>query len=119
MWGNTWWSTKVDAKLLSDLVIISVFSSNNPLDFHESIPVVPLKYLMYSLAGINTKQFWSFPEENFFDSLRILNYLSHLLLIFLLILFDSFLSEVTFSFNFLFIIKIFLFYEIRNVICAC
>ena len=29
--------------------------SDFPLDFHESIQVLPLKYLMYSLAGINTK----------------------------------------------------------------
>ena len=38
---NKWWSTKVGAKLLSDLVIFSIFSS-------ELIPVVPL-------TGINTK----------------------------------------------------------------
>ena len=55
MSGNKWWSTKVSKKLLSDLVIFSVFSSNVTLDFHESIWVVPLKYLMYFLAGINTK----------------------------------------------------------------
>ena len=40
------------AKLLS---IFSIFSSEIPLDFHESIRVVPLKYLMYFLAVINTK----------------------------------------------------------------
>ena len=40
MSGNTWWSTKVGAKLLSDLVIVSVFSSDIPLDFHELIRVV-------------------------------------------------------------------------------
>ena len=45
MSGNTWWSTKVGAKLLSDLVIFSIFSSNIPLDFHGLIWVVPLKYL--------------------------------------------------------------------------
>ena len=52
---NIWWSTKVGAKLLSYLVIFSIFSSDIPLDFHELIRVVLLKYLMYFLAGINTK----------------------------------------------------------------
>ena len=56
MSGNKWWSIKVGAKLLSNLVIFSIFSSDNPLDFHESIPVVvSLKYLMHISAGINTK----------------------------------------------------------------
>ena len=41
-----WWSTKVDSKLLLDLVIFSVFSFEIPLDFHNSIGAVPLKYLM-------------------------------------------------------------------------
>ena len=50
-----WWSTKVDAKLLSDLVKFSIFSFDVPLDFHKLIQVVPLKYLMYFLAGLNTK----------------------------------------------------------------
>ena len=55
MSGNTWGSTKVGAKLLSDLVIFSIFSYDIPLDFHDSIRVVSLKYLMYFLAVINTK----------------------------------------------------------------
>ena len=55
MSGNAWWSTKVSEKLLSDLVIFSIFSSENPLDFHESIQVNSLKYLTFFLAGINTK----------------------------------------------------------------
>ena len=54
MSGTTWWSVKVAAKLLSDLVIFSILSSEIPLDFHELIQVMPLKYLMYFLAGINT-----------------------------------------------------------------
>ena len=54
MSDNTWISTKVGAKLLSDLVIFSIFSSEIPLDFHESIGVVLLKYLIYFLDGINT-----------------------------------------------------------------
>ena len=53
MSGNTWWN--VGAKLLSDLVIFSVFPFKVLLDFHESIQGVPLKYSMYFLAGINTK----------------------------------------------------------------
>ena len=54
MSGNTWWSTKVGVKLLPDLVLFSIFSSDIPLDFRESIVVVLLKFLMYFLAGINT-----------------------------------------------------------------
>ena len=50
-------SCKKGVKLLYDLVIFSIFCSDFPLDFHESIQVLPLKYLMYSLACINTKQF--------------------------------------------------------------
>ena len=34
---------------------ISIFSLDIPLDFHELIRVVPLKYLMYFLTSINTK----------------------------------------------------------------
>ena len=52
---NTWWSTKVGAKLLPDLVIFPILSSDIPLDFHDSIQVVPLNYFMYFLVGINTK----------------------------------------------------------------
>ena len=55
MSGNTWWSAKVSAKLLSDLLIFSIFSSDIPVDSHQSIQIVPLKYLMYFLAGIKTK----------------------------------------------------------------
>ena len=43
-------STKVGAKLLPDLVIFSIFSTDIPLDFYESIWVVPLKYLMCFLT---------------------------------------------------------------------
>ena len=53
--GNRWGSTKVGAKLLPNLVIFSIFSSEIPLDFHNSIRLVPLKYLMYFLDVINTK----------------------------------------------------------------
>ena len=55
MSGNTWWSKKAGAKLLSDLAIFSIFSSDVWLDFHKSIRVVLLKYSIYFLAGINTK----------------------------------------------------------------
>ena len=51
MFGNIWWSTK----LLLDLVIFSIFSSNISSDFLESIRVVSLKHLMYLLAGKNSK----------------------------------------------------------------
>ena len=42
---------------IGKLVIFSIFSSNNSLDGHESIEVVPLKHLIYFLTGINTKLF--------------------------------------------------------------
>ena len=47
MSGNKWRSTKVGTRLSSDLVIFSTFSSGTPYDFHKSIQVVPLKYLMH------------------------------------------------------------------------
>ena len=37
------------------LVIFTLFRSDIPLDFHDSVRVVPVKYLMYLLTGINTK----------------------------------------------------------------
>ena len=43
---------KVGAKRLPDLVLCSIFFSEIPLDFQE---LIPLKYFMYFLAGINTK----------------------------------------------------------------
>ena len=52
---NTGGSTKVGAKMPSELVIFSIFSSDIPLDFQVSVPVVPLKYLMCFLASVNTK----------------------------------------------------------------
>ena len=44
---NKWWSTKDSAKLLSDLVIFSIISTDIPLNVHDSIWVVPVKYLLY------------------------------------------------------------------------
>ena len=46
--------TKSWSKLLSDLVIFSILSSDIPLDIHNSIRIVPAKYLKYFLGGINT-----------------------------------------------------------------
>ena len=43
---NTWWLTKVGAKLLSDLVVFSIFSSDISLESQQSIWVVSLKYVM-------------------------------------------------------------------------
>ena len=52
MSGNKWWSIKVSAKLFS---VFQYFYSDIPLDFHNSVRVVPLKCLMHFLVGINTK----------------------------------------------------------------
>ena len=54
MSNNTWLSINVGTKLLPDLVMFLRFVSDILLDFYESIGVV-LKYLIYFLAGINTK----------------------------------------------------------------
>ena len=70
---NESWSTKVGVKLLSDLVILSRLFFDIPLDFHGSIWVVLVKYLMCFIAGINTKKCWNIPEEKYFASLKILN----------------------------------------------
>ena len=93
MSGKKWWSTRVRWKLLSDLVIFSRLSSNILLDFHDSIRVVPVKYLMY----------WNIPEEEFFAPLRILNLsmksfvnpFVDVALTFFNSLFNSFLFDVT------------------------
>ena len=39
----------------ADLVIFSIFPWNIPLDFYESIRIVPLKYLMYFLVAVYPK----------------------------------------------------------------
>ena len=46
MSGKIWWCRKASAKLLPHLVILPILSANIPLDFHDSVWVVPLKYLM-------------------------------------------------------------------------
>ena len=73
MSGNKWWSTKVVTKSLTDLAIFSILSSEIPLNFHDSIRVVPLKHLTYFLAGINTKSVWNIPKEKYSAPLRILD----------------------------------------------
>ena len=55
MSGNKWLSTNVGAKSLSVCVMFSIPSPDIPLDFHDSTWVVLVKYLMYSLSGINVK----------------------------------------------------------------
>ena len=65
-------STKVGAKLLSDLVIFSIFSTDIPLDFYESIWVVPLKYLMCFLTMYKYYICWNIPEEKLFTISLIL-----------------------------------------------
>ena len=70
LFGNKWWSTKVAAKLLFGVVTFSIFYSDIPLGFHESIRVVPLKYLIYFLADINTKYLWTFSWRKIFCSIK-------------------------------------------------
>ena len=59
--------------VLLDFVIFSIFSFKTPLDFHESFRLEPLKYLVYFVSGINTKQFWNIFAEKYFPPLRIIN----------------------------------------------
>ena len=66
MINKSWWER------LSDLVIFSVFSSDIPIHFQELIRSVPLKCLIYFVAGINTNYFWNIHEEKYFDPFRIL-----------------------------------------------
>ena len=45
--GNKWWSTKVGAKFLSDLVMFLILSPDIPLDFSDSTRDVLVKHLTY------------------------------------------------------------------------
>ena len=45
---NTWWSIKVGAKLLSDLGIFLIFSSDILLIFHESVRVNEASNVVFS-----------------------------------------------------------------------
>ena len=74
MSGNILWSTKVDEKLHSDLVILSISFSNITLNFKESIRVELLKYLMcfFNVFKWITNE-WNISEEKYFAPLRILN----------------------------------------------
>ena len=108
MSGNKWWSTKVAANLLSDLVMFSTLISDIPLDFHDSTRVVLLKYLMYFLVRISTKWIWNIPKEKYFTPLRILNLsiksfvnpFVDIALAFFDSSFDSFLFDVIFLLNY-------------------
>ena len=48
--GKKLWSTKVYVKVLSDLAIFLILSSGIPVNFHYSMPVVLVRYLMYFSA---------------------------------------------------------------------
>ena len=57
---------------------------------------MPVKYLMYFLASINTEKFWKIPEEKYIAPLRILNLpLVDIALTFFDSSFNSFLFDVT------------------------
>ena len=64
---------------------------------------MPVKYLMYFVASINTEKFWKIPEENYIAPLRILNLpvkslvnpLADIALTFFDSSFNSFLFDVT------------------------
>ena len=76
-----------------DVVIFSINSSDIPLDFHDSILVVPLKYLMYFLAGINANKFEIFLKNILLHyPLRILIYIKYFVNPFVDIAFTSFNS---------------------------
>ena len=108
MSGNTWWSIKFGAKMAAWFSYIFNIFFWHSIRFPRVIRAVPLKYLMYFLAGINTKQVWKVIEEKYFAPLRILNlfiksFVNHFVDIALTFFdssFDSFLFEVTFLFKF-------------------
>ena len=57
---------------------------------------MPVKYLMYFVASINTEKFWKIPEEKYIAPLRILNLpLVDIALTFFDSSFNSFLFDVT------------------------
>ena len=53
MSGNTWWSTKVVAKLQPGLVIFSIISSDISLDFHKLIFDTYLYFIYLYIIYIN------------------------------------------------------------------
>ena len=58
---------------------------------------MPVKYLMYFLASINTEKFWKIPEEKYIAPLRILNLpLVDIALTFFDSSFNPFLFDVTY-----------------------
>ena len=73
MFSDKWLSTKVGAKLLSDFIMFSIFSSEIPLDFQVSIRVVPLKYLMYFFSWHKCLIIYKYPEGKDFAPLKILD----------------------------------------------
>ena len=124
MSANIWWSTKVGAKLQPDLFIFSIYSAEIPLYFHESIWSVLLKYLMYFLAGINTKIFWNTPEEKYFASLRILSlftksFLNPFFFDIFLTCFDNSVSSFLIEVKFLAYHQNLSLYKINNIIFSC
>ena len=112
MINKSWW------KLLFDLVILWMLSSDVTLDFHDSVRVVPLKYLMYFLLGIKTKYFWNISKEKCFAALQILNLSIKSFVnpfVNIALTFSSILFDVT-SFS---LLSKCLIYEISNSIFAC
>ena len=65
--GNKWWSTKIDAKLLSDVVTFSILSSDIPLDFQKPSSASKIFNILLNI------QTWNIPKEKHFATLRILN----------------------------------------------
>ena len=90
--------------MLSDLAVFSIFPSDISLEFDETIQVMPLKYLMYFLAGLNTKWFQNIREKKYFAPLGILHFFiksfdnpaNNIALTFFDVSFNSFLFDVTF-----------------------
>ena len=63
---------KVGTKLLSDVVIVSIFSSESLINFHDKTLDVLVKNLKYILFEKYIKWFFNFPEQKYLATLIIL-----------------------------------------------
>ena len=58
---------KIGTKLLSDVVIISIFSSESVIDFHDKTLDVLAKILKYFLFEEYIKWFFNMPEQKYLN----------------------------------------------------
>ena len=101
------------------IYIFNIFGWNSII-----FPRINLKYLMYFLAGINTKIFGNTPEEKYFASLRILSlftksFLNPFFFDIFLTCFDNSVSSFLIEVKFLAYHQNLSLYKINNIIFSC